>query len=157
MGGALSSYPPGYIPGQTSYWHPVAGTAVALQCDSFIITPEQNSLQIDNVLDKVLARYGDPQQQDRSVSFPTAGISSIVMKTAPQRTGKRCWASTCPPPPFADPLALKYGEVAAGVRGVDYIRRHWRMLDMCCSIMVQRVPGQLVDHGLMTLHTEHGL
>ena len=153
MWGALSSYPPGYSPERTSYWHPVPETAVALQCGSFIITPEQNSVQIDNVVDKVLAWYGNPQQQDRSV-FNGRDLIYYYEDGSPGH-GETVLGIYLSPPPFADSLALKYGEVAAAVQGVDYIRRHWRMLDMCCSIMVQLLPGQLVDHGLITLHTEH--
>ena len=50
------------------------------------------------------------------------------------------------------PWGLTYGEAIAGASGVDYIRRHWPQLDLCCSILVPG-PSGMVDHGLITLLT----
>ena len=95
-----------------------------------------------------MARFGNPWEQDNEVydgreltyhweeKTAEEGMQ-YVMVSVQNADEKACYA-------------LTYGQLANAINGVNWIRLHYPMLDMCCNIE-NEARGRIWNNGMITL------
>ena len=128
-------YPPGYVPKLRNYIHHVPYSSISLSCYHFEYEPHTDHNMIDRILKRMMARFGNPRQQDNE--FYDGDQFTHVWHERTAQEGMQYVMVSVQDANNHDYGALTYGQLADAITGINWIRLRYPMLDMCCNILNQ--------------------
>lgn len=123
------SYPPGYVPGEP-YPYYVRHTSILLRCSDFLPELGQNSTQIDQLLKRLVAIFGNPREQDREF-FSNPHPTAWIQRERPYGAAYFSIRSQG----VEDTTRLTYGQILGAIIGLNQLRLNYPKLDICCQVI----------------------
>lgn len=101
-----------------------------LRCSDFFPDLGQNSTQMDQLMKKLVAVFGNPREKDREFFLHPYRNA--------WREGEKPYGValfTIREPPGEDKTRLTYGQILGAIIGLNQLRSNYPKLDFCCQLI----------------------